>query len=46
MVEDNIYDRFVQAVVERTKQPTVGDGMKPGVVIGPAVSESQLNTVY
>ena len=44
IVEESIYDRFVQAVVERTRQLKVGDGMKPGVDIGPAVSESQLNT--
>ena len=44
IVEDSIYDKFVQAVVERTKQLKVGDGMKPGVDIGPAVSEAQLNT--
>jgi aldehyde dehydrogenase (NAD+) len=44
IVEDGIYDRFVQAVVERTKQLKVGDGMKPGVDIGPAVSEAQLET--
>jgi aldehyde dehydrogenase (NAD+) len=44
IVEDETYDKFVQAVVERTKQLKVGDGMKPGVDIGPAVSEAQLNT--
>jgi alpha-ketoglutaric semialdehyde dehydrogenase len=35
IVEDTIYDRFVQAVVERTTQLKVGNGMKPGVDIGP-----------
>ena len=44
IVEDAIYDRFVDAVVARTRQLRVGDGMKPGVDIGPAVSESQLKT--
>ena len=44
IVEESIYDRFVQAVVERTRQLKVGDGMKPGVDIGPAVSEAQLKT--
>ena len=44
IVEDSIYDKFVQAVVERTTQLKVGDGMTPGVDIGPAVSEAQLNT--
>ena len=36
IVED-IYDKFVHALVERTKKLKVGDGMKPGIDIGPAV---------
>src|SRR4029079_2143711 len=45
IVEDSIYDRFVDAVVERTKRLKVGDGMQPGVEIGPCVDEAQMNTV-
>ena len=44
IVEEPIYDRFVDALVERTSRLKVGDGMKPGVDVGPAVSDSQLNT--
>lgn len=44
IVEDSIYDRFVAAVVERTKRLKVGDGMQPGIDIGPAVDEGQLET--
>jgi aldehyde dehydrogenase (NAD+) len=44
IVEASIYDQFVEAVVERTKRLKVGDGMKPGVEIGPAVDEGQLET--
>ncbi len=44
IVEDAIYDKFVAAVVERTRRLKVGDGMKPGVDIGPAISEAQLKT--
>ncbi|MCX6621557.1 MAG: aldehyde dehydrogenase family protein, partial [Acidobacteria bacterium] len=44
IVEDAIYDRFVEALVERTKKLKVGDGMKPGIDIGPAVDEAQLET--
>ena len=44
IVEDSIYDRFVAAVVERTKKLKVGDGMQAGIDIGPAVDEDQLNT--
>ncbi|MCC6590601.1 MAG: aldehyde dehydrogenase family protein [Bryobacterales bacterium] len=44
IVEDSIYDKFVAALVERTKKLKVGDGMKPGIDIGPAVDEGQLET--
>jgi len=45
IVEASIYDRFVEAVVERTKKLKVGDGMQPGVNIGPCVDEGQMKTV-
>lgn len=45
IVEDAIYDRFVAAVVERTKKLKVGDGMQPGIEIGPCVDQDQMNTV-
>lgn len=44
IVEDAIYDRFLAALVERTKKLKVGNGMEPGIEIGPAVDESQLET--
>ncbi|MDR3703805.1 MAG: aldehyde dehydrogenase family protein [Candidatus Sulfopaludibacter sp.] len=44
IVEDAIYDRFVTAVVERTKKLRVGDGMTPGIEIGPCVDKSQMET--
>jgi aldehyde dehydrogenase (NAD+) len=45
IVEDGIYDRFVEALVERTKKLKVGDGMQAGVDIGPCVDKGQLDTV-
>jgi aldehyde dehydrogenase (NAD+) len=45
IVEDAIYDKFVAAVVERTRKLKVGDGMQPGIDIGPCVDEAQMNTV-
>jgi acyl-CoA reductase-like NAD-dependent aldehyde dehydrogenase len=45
IVEDAIYDKFVAAVVERTKKLKVGDGMHAGIDIGPCVDEGQMNTV-
>ena len=44
IVEDAIYDRFVEALVERTKKLKVGNGMLPGIDIGPAVDQGQLET--
>jgi alpha-ketoglutaric semialdehyde dehydrogenase len=45
IVEDAIYDRFVEAVVERTKRLKVGDGMQSGIDIGPCVDQAQMETV-
>ncbi len=45
IVEEGIYDKFVAAVVERTKQLKVGDGMQAGIDIGPCVDQGQLDTV-
>ena len=44
IVEDGIYDRFLAAIVERTKKLKVGNGMEAGIDIGPAVDEGQLET--
>jgi aldehyde dehydrogenase (NAD+) len=44
IVEEPIYDRFLNALVERTRRLKVGNGMEPGVEIGPAIDESQINT--
>ena len=45
IVEDSIYDRFVAAVVERAKKLKVGNGMEPGIEIGPCVDQAQMETV-
>jgi len=45
IVEEGIYDKFVSAVVERTKKLKVGDGMHAGIDIGPCVDKGQLDTV-
>ena len=45
IVEDGIYDKFVAAVVERTKKLKVGDGMQAGIEIGPAVDQGALETI-
>ncbi len=45
IVEDGIYDQFVEALVERTKKLKVGDGMQAGIDIGPCVDKGQMETV-
>jgi acyl-CoA reductase-like NAD-dependent aldehyde dehydrogenase len=44
IVEDAIYDRFLSALVERTKKLTVGNGLEAGIEIGPAIDAAQLET--
>src|SRR5436305_883273 len=45
IVEDAIYDKFVAAVVERTRKLKVGDGMQAGIDIGHCVDTGQMDTV-
>ncbi len=45
IVEEGIYDRFTDALVERTRRLKVGDGMQAGIDIGPCVDQAQLDTV-
>jgi acyl-CoA reductase-like NAD-dependent aldehyde dehydrogenase len=45
IVEDAIYDRFLEALIERTRKLKVGDGMQPGLDIGPCIDQAQLDTV-
>jgi aldehyde dehydrogenase (NAD+) len=45
IVEDAIYDRFLEAVAGRTRKLKVGDGMQPGIDIGPCIDQVQMDTV-
>ena len=45
IVEEAIYDAFLNSLIERTRKLKVGNGMEPGVEIGPCVDEQQMNTV-
>jgi aldehyde dehydrogenase (NAD+) len=45
IVEEAIYDRFVAALVARTRKLKVGDGMEAGIEIGPCVDQAQMETV-
>ncbi len=44
IVEEPIYERFLEALVERTRKLRVGNGLEPGVDIGPAIDQAQLDT--
>jgi succinate-semialdehyde dehydrogenase/glutarate-semialdehyde dehydrogenase len=41
-VERSIADRFIEALVERTKQLKVGNGLEAGVDIGPLIDQAAL----
>jgi aldehyde dehydrogenase (NAD+) len=45
IVEDGIHDKFVEALVERTRKLKVGNGMEAGIDIGPAVDQGALDTI-
>src|SRR3989440_4176830 len=44
VVEEKVADTFVAMLVERTRKLKVGNGLDPGVDVGPAVDEAQLKT--
>ena len=45
IVEEPVYSRFLEALVARTKKLKVGDGMEPGIEMGPCVDRAQMETV-
>jgi len=44
VVEEKVADEFVAMLVERAKIFKVGNGLEPGIEMGPAVDEAQMNT--
>jgi aldehyde dehydrogenase (NAD+) len=44
VIERGAYEPLVEKLVAKTKKLKVGNGLEPGVDIGPAVDESQLET--
>ena len=45
IVEEGVYDTFMEQLLERTGQLKVGDGLEPDTDISPLSSQSQLDTV-
>lgn len=44
VIERGIYDALVEKLIEKTRKLRVGNGVEPGVQIGPAVDADQLRT--
>jgi alpha-ketoglutaric semialdehyde dehydrogenase len=45
IIEGQIADQFVSMLAERAKTFKVGNGLEPGVQMGPCVDENQMNSV-
>jgi aldehyde dehydrogenase (NAD+) len=45
IVEESVADQFIALLVERARKLVVGDGLEPGVEMGPSVDENQMRTV-
>jgi betaine-aldehyde dehydrogenase len=45
LLDAKIYDRFLERLVERTKQITIGNGIDEGVEMGPLISQSHMKRV-
>jgi aldehyde dehydrogenase (NAD+) len=45
LLHEKIHDSFVAELVKRVEALKLGDGLKPGVDVGPCVNESQQQTV-
>jgi len=45
IVQSGVYEAFKAKLLEKTKEITVGDGMKPGIWMGPCSTEKQMQTV-
>ena len=44
IIEESIYEPLAKILVEKTQKLKIGNGLDPGVQIGPAVDEKQLET--
>jgi alpha-ketoglutaric semialdehyde dehydrogenase len=45
IVEQPVVERFTAALVERARALKVGNGLEPGIDVGPSIDEKQLTTV-
>ena len=45
LVEDTIYDKYLESLIEGAKKIKIGNGLDEGVKMGPLVSEAHMNKV-
>jgi acyl-CoA reductase-like NAD-dependent aldehyde dehydrogenase len=45
LIMESAHDAFVDKLVERTKELTIGNGLQKGIEVGPLANESQLRNV-
>ncbi len=46
IVHEPIYDQLLEKLVEDTQALKIGDGLEPGVQVGPVVNEAQLSKIH
>ncbi len=46
LVQEGVYDKFVQALAKAVDSLSVGDGLEEGVTIGPLITETATNNVH
>jgi aldehyde dehydrogenase (NAD+) len=45
IVHEKVYDKFVEAFIPRVRSLRVGDGLDPKTMVGPSISEKQIEKV-
>ncbi len=45
LLEQSLYDKFIERLVERTKKIKVGKGLDPSTEMGPVISEQHMNKI-
>jgi aldehyde dehydrogenase (NAD+) len=45
IIHKDIYNKFMDALIERTKKLTIGDGLSESTDVGPVINESQLKII-
>jgi len=46
ILHEKIYDEFMTMLLDRTSRLKIGDGLEPGVEVGPCINEGQRNAVH